>query len=69
MEFLDRLKTWLQRDVSRVLGESPGLLASCMDHLTLRVEIILAGLAFIGVGMLRPKSAWVGMKKAIEKTL
>jgi len=69
MEYIDRLKNWLQRDVSRGLEALLGRSSLLIDHFTLRVEIILAGLAFIGVGMLRPKSAWIGMKKAAEKTL
>lgn len=73
MEFIDRLTYWLQQVGSRVLRACPEVFVSWSRHLQdlvyPRVEIVLVSLTFMLTGLVRPESAWNGMRDAVTKTM
>lgn len=69
MEYIDRLKDWLQPIASLAYQALLDLFKFWSSQITPRVEILTVTIAFFCVGMLRPQSAWKGISEAAKKTM
>jgi hypothetical protein len=73
MESIDRLIFWLQQVGSRAWRACPEVFVSLVrqlqDLVYPRVEIVLVSLTFMLTGLMRPESAWNGMRDAVTKTM